>query len=326
MQLGPETPASDSGIYLEEKNPALAPNVKATVTQPDDKPDAMRHEPQDRKPHGRRKQRRTDKNTGQSDWPPALPESLWMKVFDSVKAADSAKASALDVPGLSSHKVQQMVWCLAEARREQERLFLSKNAGHLSIGLMHDGRGRHVAVRYRAVNDQLEDRCGLLALTSCPGGAKELADGIRKAIDIFFTRGAGALNDVRGVKDEASAFQFSRSVQAQCADGAAYAQLACRELDTVFPGLIAIVRDRGHAVINTMKHATEADEVLRAFKEKFVSGPMSVAKELTHCQAFRTSFELARKAQEETEKRPDRKMPLMLSLQQLVRAPSLFEY
>ena len=43
---------------------------------------------------------------------------------------------------------------------------------------MHDARGHLVLVRFRAVNDALEVRSGLLALTRSPGGAKELADGV----------------------------------------------------------------------------------------------------------------------------------------------------
>ena len=254
---------------------------------------------------------RAERSVRRAAFPDGLPERLWTDVFEKAKAASST------VPGVSAHKVSQMMWCLAEARREEDRLFLSKNWGHVSVGLMHDGRGPHVAVRYRAVTDRLEERCGLLALTTCPGGSKELADGIQKGVEVFFTRGAGALNDSRGVTDDSGVFQFARAVQTQCADGAAYAQLACRELNKVFPNLLAIVRDRGHSVVNTLKHATEADDVLRAWKEKFINGPMSVAKELTHCTAFRHSFELAHQAQQESQRRPDGKMPLMLSLQHL---------
>ena len=51
-------------------------------------------------------------------WPKALPKSLWLKVFQVTKAASSGQG-AMDVAGLSPHKLFQMVWCLAEAKREQ---------------------------------------------------------------------------------------------------------------------------------------------------------------------------------------------------------------
>ena len=299
------------GIYLE---PMQVPSVvRVSPPEADRVGRAESVKPANfSQPPGRTRSSKSARRPTRADFPDGLPERLWQDVFDR-----AAKAASSTVPGVSPHKVSQMMWCLAEARREEQRLFLSQNWGHVSVGLMHDGRGPYVAVRYRAVNDKLEERCGLLALTSCPGGSKELADGIQKGIEVFFTRGAGALNDIRGVTDESGVYQFARAVQTQCADGAAYAQLACRELNKVFPNLLAIVRDRGHSVVNTLKHATEADDVLRAFKEKFVSGPMSVAKELTHCTAFRHSFELAHQAQQESQRRPDGKVPLMLSLQHL---------
>ena len=134
---------------------------------------------------------------------------------------------------------------------------------------------------------------------------------------MFFTRGAGALNDVRGVLDEAAEHEFCRAVTSQCADGAAYAQLACRDLEALFPRLRAIVRDRAHAVVNAMKHAAQADDLVtnlvQTWKEKFVSGRVCVAKEITHCEGFRQTFELACQTPRSAAK-PGAQTPLMLSL------------
>ena len=50
----------------------------------------------------------------------------------------------------------------------------------------------------------------------------------------------------------------------------AYAQPACRDLAGVFPRLRAVVRDRGHAIVNCLKRASEADDFRTIFKEKCI--------------------------------------------------------
>ena len=126
----------------------------------------------------------------------------------------------------------------------------------------------------------------------------------------FFTLGAGALDET-GVHDAALQDVFEKSVAVVTADGAPYAQKACRLLGHCFVNLRAVVRDRAHAIVGAMKNASEVDHFVTEFKEMVTTGPESVCKRVTHNSGFRERFERACTAQAETAAEP---VPLLCSL------------
>ena len=204
-----------------------------------------------------------------------------------------------------------MHWAIAEAKREQVRDWLAKSGRKTDISLAHDARDKIVAVRFTAVNEKLERKRGLLGALETHGNAEKYSQCILECINQFFSRGTGAL-DARGVLDEASVAEFKACVTCVTADGAPYAQKACRLLSSSgLSNLRAIIRDRGHAIVGSLKNAVDCDQEIRNFKEEFVSGPSSVAKHISFNASFRERFEMACKAQQETSSDP---IPVMLSL------------
>ncbi|CAE7033166.1 unnamed protein product [Symbiodinium sp. CCMP2592] len=241
--------------------------------------------------------------------PDALPVNSWLTAFRVAKQAQ-CKSSSEEVT-LSPHKLRQMHWAIAEAKREQLRDWLAKSGRKTDISLAHDARDKIVAVRFTAVNEKLERKRGLLGALETHGGAEKYSDAILNVVKQFFSRGTGALDD-RGVLDEASAAEFKACVTCVTADGAPYAQKACRLLSSSgLSNLRAIIRDRGHSIVGALKNAVDCDQEIRNFKEEFVSGPSSVAKSISFNAAFRERFEIACKAQQETSADP---IPVMLSL------------
>ena len=155
-------------------------------------------------------------------------------------------------------------------------------------------------MRFTAVNEKLERKRGLLGALETHGNAEKYSQCILECINQFFSRGTGAL-DARGVLDEASVAEFKACVTCVTADGAPYAQKACRLLSSSgLSNLRAIIRDRGHAIVGSLKNAVDCDQEIRNFKEEFVSGPSSVAKHISFNASFRERFEMACKAQQAT--------------------------
>ena len=241
--------------------------------------------------------------------PDALPVNSWLTAFRVAKQAQ-CKSSSEEVT-VSPHKMRQMHWAIAEAKREQVRDWLAKSGRKTDISLAHDARDKIVAVRFTAVNEKLERKRGLLGALETHGNAEKYSQCILECINQFFSRGTGAL-DARGVLDEASVAEFKACVTCVTADGAPYAQKACRLLSSSgLSNLRAIIRDRGHAIVGSLKNAVDCDQEIRNFKEEFVSGPSSVAKHISFNASFRERFEMACKAQQETSSDP---IPVMLSL------------
>lgn len=86
----------------------------------------------------------------------------FQRVFDHVVLHGAAANKGLpDIGG--GKKIRKMVQCLAEALLDKDRKFVMSAA---SISLLRDARHGVVAVRYVAVNDELEVRDGLLGTTS----------------------------------------------------------------------------------------------------------------------------------------------------------------
>ncbi|CAK9047953.1 unnamed protein product [Durusdinium trenchii] len=198
-----------------------------------------------------------------------------------------------------------MWWCLAESAREECRDWLRGQA-NMDVGIMTDARGHCLLVRFRACNDRLELRSGCLGVVESVGGAEELASSTQKCVKQYFTRGIGALSGSSrqlGVWDEQLQAHFCEQVTSQTADGAPYAQAACRKLAAgIFPRTMAIARDRSHAIVGATKNTASADELLVRFKEEFISGKDSFAKEATHCAEFKQKVEHACAAQQEVAK------------------------
>ena len=286
---------ADSGIYMQPVSASTSARISMvqclpSPTIPAAKTTAMKSD--------------VSRQAAESELPPAAAESpaAWLQAFRVAKHAQ-VQGSSDKEHDLSRHKLRQMFWCLAEAKREESREWFGKAGRNVVISLAHDARKSVIAVRYVACNKQLERRSGLVGLVTGCGDATAYSQQILECMQQMFSYGAGAL-DPKGVLDESALNDFHRGIQCMTADGAPYAQKASRLLTRELRNLRVVIRDRSHAVTGALKNAAEADTLISSFKEQFISGPRSVCKLITHNQAFGKTFALACEAEQSTTKLP----------------------
>ena len=203
-------PQSDSGIYLQP----VAASTSAQVCQPE--LPAAKMQPMKSDFAGQAAESQLQ--------PAAQSPAAWLQAFRIAKQAQ-VQGSSDKEHDLSRHKLRQMFWCLAEAKREETRAWFGKAGRNVAISLAHDARKTVIAVRYVACNKQLETRSGLVGLISGCGDATAYSNQIVRSMRQLFSYGAGGL-DPTGVLDEAALHDFQRSVRCMSADGAPYAQKA----------------------------------------------------------------------------------------------------
>jgi len=199
-------------------------------------------------------------------------------------------------------------WCLYEAVRDQERMFLQR-ASVLSI--MQDAHGSHVLTRYAACSSntrQLEVRRGILTLID-PGdkpansGAQSLSECVRHGIRALATQRVPHPGmrppAIKPSVDVQLAAQVRRHIEMFIADGAADEQLAGRLLSDVcnasghkiFPRLGYILRDKPHASRRLLQRTWCKDEFLAEIQDRFLFRKYSVAKLLQHSHVLKHRFQ-----------------------------------
>ena len=177
-------------------------------------------------------------------------------------------------------KLRKMQWCLSEGARMMDRWFLQDAK---SICIMQDGRkGRHL-VRFKASDEGLNVRTGVLQQTRMIGGAMAIQQATMTCIRKFCTPDLNPPGKkCKGKLDKRLFKKIVNHVEVLVADAAGDEQKGGRMLRGDFqdkndlPSLKLVLRDRPHAARRLLKRPWSADPSLSqivdgvAFKKRSI--------------------------------------------------------
>lgn len=159
------------------------------------------------------------------------------------------------------HKIRLMIFCLAEAKRQTERQFLSNCK---CVAIHQDGRKGRLLIRYCAVGANLEVRRGCLGHVRSYGSSNEdIARGTERILRSFATSfsGAPAGSCCEEKYDQSLNDHLRFKVEILNADAASDEQLAARCMRktsllqttaALFPNAKICLKDPAHASRRTM--------------------------------------------------------------------------
>jgi hypothetical protein len=227
-------------------------------------------------------------------------EKLWNQTCDGIAPSSSALA---DLGGY--HKLQQMLFCVAEAIREDDRTFL---AGARCVALFRDERHARIAVRYVACNADMEVRHGHLGSKRHPGtGVAAITKATRDLMVILATPGIGAplgggtrqREPKVEVKMDAVLFaRISSNIRMVAVDAAADEVASVRDMQepagggpALAPNLEALLRDKAHGARRTMSRPWKADGHLHEIITFYVTSKTSMVQKIDHSPELRRVFD-----------------------------------
>ena len=142
----------------------------------------------------------------------------------------------------TGRKVQRMIWCLAEARRERWRDF-ARQAKTIAL---HQDKGRGVQlVRFTGTDDTFRRCAGILGMQTMFGGHREIVEATREILKRFCTPGhgkppaeaqVGHVSDAEPALDHSLHDKLLETIHMWNADGAADGQLAGHVLQVATHG------------------------------------------------------------------------------------------
>ncbi|CAE7803934.1 unnamed protein product, partial [Symbiodinium sp. CCMP2456] len=194
-------------------------------------------------------------------------------------AENRLKGTALrhGIKGLGGqHKTTCMEIALGQAMFEIDRAFL---ADATSVAIFADARQHMLLLRFRACNDQLITRRGLLGYRSLgtSSGASGLHDCIQGILEDFCT-------GLDGVLQTELLTHLRASVEMYVADAASDEQLTGQLLRSqrYFENLRFVSKDRAHASQRLLSRPWHASGTLRDILDKFAIGSESIAHKVQY--------------------------------------------
>ena len=176
-------------------------------------------------------------------------------------------------PKEQRRKLQQMVWCLAEARRSEVRSFLRTA---VSIAIHQDGRTNRLCIRFSAVQPDLSCMRGILGQNKMiEGGHGKMREATSEVMTHLCTEGRGAPPRSHGKRIETTHLaeledHIRTHVEVVDADGAADEQLAGRAMrrpvdgmPSLFPKCLMVVCDKTHVARRLTTRPWKADKFIQ---------------------------------------------------------------
>jgi len=180
--------------------------------------------------------------------------SMFKAVWDALR---SSTAPSAGVPGVGKqHKVERMAWCIAESMWDLDRSFLDKEG--ITITLLRDERKQRLLCRFKACDDKLARRSGVLGQAKNFGTRSEnITLATKNVIKRFSTSrfAAPGLINCNVAKHSASLqTRVCNGIMHLAVDAAGDELLGGRQLKAgnrddiapLCPNLKSVVRDRPH--------------------------------------------------------------------------------
>lgn len=226
------------------------------------------------------------------------------ETLDDMRSGGSARAGSG-----TSDKKDRLRYAVSEGILKENREFL---ATAKSIALMRDERKGNLLVRFRAVNEQLEVRSGVLGLKPCVGTSESVAQATQAILTEFCTplllppRGAAVQ---QGELDNEIRKRVQESVSVIVTDAAAPELLATDLLrgkrrfadeagQADMPQIKLVGRDSAHSSTRLLKRPFYKSEVLHGLIQEWCHGTDSFAQKVWHSHVLTQWWQAAVKSQE----------------------------
>ena len=224
----------------------------------------------------------------------APPVQCFEDLAKDIKSGESAR----------SRKRRQMTYCLAEAIKARDQDFIRLAS---AVALFRDERKGRVAIRFRAVSQDLEVRCGTMGLEIQPGtGARNLTKATHRIMKRFCSRFANCPPDSRQKSRQGKArlkmplLRHLRNVVTCVTTDAAADEVLSSELmrasvwtelqEQLTPNLRFVVRDKAHASRRITSRPWSADVRLQEIMSYMCAGKYSIAKQVQFSEEVKRIF------------------------------------
>ena len=200
-----------------------------------------------------------------------------------------------EVESCGPWKFRVMLYCLAEARRQQLRSRLQRS---VCASLQQDVRASQLLVTFTSVDASLQTTSGVLGQVDLAEHfgfhAKEVFMGTVMVLNKFCCEGLGKPDRERssaGSKlDHALVAHIKDVVELFAADAAPDEQRAGKLLQNYFPNLRLIQHDKAHAAQRILSRTFPTDSFLNQLITDLVTGPNAVTQKIRHSRIFSKRF------------------------------------
>lgn len=200
-------------------------------------------------------------------------------------------------------KVRCMMWCLAEAHRNQLRCQLLKSE---SVAVQQDVRDNQLLLSFASADGNLKLTCGFLGQVDLADRfgltSKDIAQATIYIVHKFSTRHLGKplrQNDSPKVEDLSPSIDHSlvqslqQHVEVFAADGASDEQRSGQVLKKWFPNLKLVQFDKAHAMQRVLSRTWPTDPYIHQLVESLVTGPDALTQKIRFSGIFRKRFQEA---------------------------------